>query len=216
LKDPIKKDPIKKDSIKSFISNGRQRAAKGEERFEGSREWYWPDSAKSAERKLQYTELQTLAEKSKQSPPNTDYKTFLLEAYKKHSAELASIEDRLNRFLLVILGVFGAGAVAIPKVPVTPWSARILYGVVFLFTAFGLHYNSEIRGVRARVRYLLVRCEIDMGFYTSKERLYTDDELSYPTKGGYLKFTYAAIIVAAAIGLILLIHARVGLSPAAG
>jgi hypothetical protein len=55
-----------------------------------------------------------------------------------------------------------------------------------------------------------------MGFYTSKERLYTDDELSYPTKGGYLKFTYAAIIVAAAIGLILLFHARVGLSPAAG
>jgi hypothetical protein len=169
-----------------------------------------------AKRHAKYAELIKLGEMTPSPPGNNCYKDFLVEAYKKHSTELASIEDRLNRFLLVILGVFGAGAVAIPKVPVTPWSARILYGVVFLFTAFGLHYNSEIRGVRARVRYLLVRCEIDMGFYTSKERLYTDDELSYPTKGGYLKFTYAAIIVAAAIGLILLIHARVGLSPAAG
>jgi hypothetical protein len=90
--------------------------------------------------------------------------------------------------------------------------------VVVVFLAFGLHYNSEIRGVRAEVRYLLVRCEIDMGFYTPHERskdtpqankqLYTNDELSYPTKGGFLEITYAAVISAAAIGLILLIYAH--------
>src|SRR5271157_3885810 len=49
------------------------------------------------------------------SPFSTDYKDFLLEAYKKHSTELASIEDRLNKLLLIILGVFGAGATAISR-----------------------------------------------------------------------------------------------------
>jgi hypothetical protein len=84
----------------------------------------------------------------------------------------------------------------------------VLASVVAVLTAFGLHYNSEIRGGRAEVRYLLVRCEIAMGFYTTKEQLYTDDELSYPTKGGFLEVTYAVVIVAAAIGLITLIIRR--------
>jgi hypothetical protein len=171
-----------------------------------------------AKRHTKYAELIKLGELTPSPPSNNDYKDFLVEAYKKHSAELASIEDRLNRFLLVILGVFGAGAAAIPKVTLTHWPAWVLVFVVVVFAAFGLHYNSEIRGVRAEVRYLLVRCEIDMGFYTPKQRgkdtpqankqLYTNDELSYPTKGGFLEGTYAAVISAAAIGLILLIYAH--------
>jgi hypothetical protein len=123
-----------------------------------------------AKRHTKYAELIKLGELTPSPPSNNDYKDFLVEAYKKHSAELASIEDRLNRFLLVILGVFGAGAAAIPKVTLTHWPAWVLVFVVVVFAAFGLHYNSEIRGVRAEVRYLLVRCEIDMGFYTPKQR----------------------------------------------
>jgi len=171
-----------------------------------------------AKRHAKYAELIKLGEMTPSPPGNNCYKDFLVEAYKKHSTELASIEDRLNRFLLVILGVFGAGAAAIPKVTLTHGPAWVLMIVVVVFLAFGLHYNSEIRGVRAEVRYLLVRCEIDMGFYTPHERskdtpqankqLYTNDELSYPTKGGFLEITYAAVISAAAIGLILLIYAH--------
>jgi hypothetical protein len=135
-------------------------------------------------------------------------KEFLIEAYKKHSVELASIEDRLNKFLLVILGVFGAAVVAVPKMPLTDGLAWALASVVVALTICGLHYNSEIRDGRAEVRYLLVRCEIAMGFYTQNGELYTDEQLSYPNKGGFLEFTFAAVILAAAIGLMTLIFAQ--------
>jgi hypothetical protein len=162
---------------------------------------------KRALRRAKYAELIKMGEMIP-STPSDSRKEFLVEAYKKHSAELASIEDRLNKFLLVILGVFGAGAVAVPKVPLTHWLAWVLASVAAVLAACGLHYNSEIRGGRAEVRYLLVRCEIAMGFYIPKEQLYTNDELSYPTRGGFLELTYAVVIVAAAIGLIALIYTQ--------
>ena len=154
------------------------------------------------------------------SPFSTDYKDFLLEAYKKHSTELASIEDRLNKLLLIILGVFGAGATAISKATLEPWTACMLVFLVIVFAGFGLHYVLEIHQVRAEVRYLLVRCEIEMGFYISNDRskeihrankqLYTDDEFLYPTKGEFLTGTYAAVILLAALGLTVLILQAAG------
>src|SRR5271157_3937364 len=125
-----------------------------------------PASSKSAERQSKYLDLKKLGELPPPSRLDPDYKGFLVEAYKKHSTELASIEDRLNKLLLIILGVFGAGATAISKVTLTPWPACILVVVVVVFAGFGLHYNFEIRNLRTEVRYLLVRCEIEMGFYS--------------------------------------------------
>ncbi len=84
--------------------------------------------------------------------------------------------------------------------------------MVLALAAFGLHSSYEMRGVRAGVRYLLVRCEIDMGFYNPKNRnkdlpeaLYTDNELEYPTKGRFLNGTYTTTIIVTALGLIVLI-----------
>src|SRR5271157_2015281 len=154
------------------------------------------------------------------SPFSTDYKDFLLEAYKKHSTELASIEDRLNKLLLIILGVFGAGATAISKAKLATGPAGALIFLVVVFAYFGVHYVFEIHQVKAAVRYLLVRCEIDMGFYFPNDRtkdipryikqLYTDEELEYPTKGEFLRNTYAAVIILAALGLVLLIFQAAG------
>src|SRR5271157_3195087 len=152
------------------------------------------------------------------SPFSTDYKDFLLEAYKKHSTELASIEDRLNKLLLIILGVFGAGATAISKATLEPWTACMLVFLVIVFAGFGLHYVLEIHQVRAEVRYLLVRCEIEMGFYClprcgsknipADKQLYSEEELRFPTKGRFLRNTYAAVIILAASGLISLISVQ--------
>jgi len=137
--------------------------------------------------------------------PDESRKEFLIEAYKKHSAELAAIEDRLNKFLLVILGVFGAGAVAVPNMRLTHFTAGVLGLVMLSLTGLGLKYTAEIHGSRKEVRYLLVRCEIAMGFYTPRAPLYTCAELEYPTKGGFLSGVHMAIIAVAAIGLIVLI-----------
>jgi len=169
-----------------------------------------------AERQSKYDELSRLWE-FPPSLPSTGYNGFLVEAYKKHSTELASIEDRLNKLLLVILGVFGAGATAISKVNLMPVPAWILVVVVLVFAGFGLHYNHEIRDLRTEVRYLLVRCEIEMGFYSlpkdsskylilANKQLYSKEELDFPKKGNYLRVTYTVAIIAAAAGLILLIY----------
>jgi hypothetical protein len=170
------------------------------------------------ERLSNYKELTTFWLIPSPPPLSPDYKNFLVEAYKKHSTELASIEDRLNKFLLVVIGIFGAGTTAIinTKGLLTPGPARILVFAVLVLASIGWHYNSEIRSLRSQVRYLLVRCEIDMGFYSPRDRskdliaankpLYTELELLFPTKGKYLRLTYGAAILAAAFGLILFIY----------
>ena len=179
-----------------------------------------PASSKSAERQSKYLDLKKLGELPPPSRLDPDYKGFLVEAYKKHSTELASIEDRLNKLLLIILGVFGAGATAISKAKLATGPAGALIFLVVVFAYFGVHYVFEIHQVKAAVRYLLVRCEIDMGFYFPNDRtkdipryikqLYTDEELEYPTKGEFLRNTYAAVIILAALGLVLLIFQAAG------
>jgi hypothetical protein len=171
---------------------------------------------KAARRQSKYTQLTRISGEMTPSPPaDTNDHEFLLEAYKKHSTELASIEDRLNKLLLIILGVFGVGATEIPKAHLGYVGSVAVVVIVLVFAFFGWHYSSELRGVRAEVRYLLVRCEIAMGFYIRKNPtqsdsqllLYTHDELEYPRKGGFLSSTSAAAIFVAAFGLIILIFA---------
>jgi len=170
-----------------------------------------------AERQRKYGELSELW-KSPPSLPDEGYKEFLVEAYRKHSTELASIEDRLNKLVLIILGVFGAGATAISKAQLARGPAGVIIFLVAVFAYFGVHYVFEIHQVRAAVRYLLVRCEIEMGFYSlprcgsknipADKQLYSEEELRFPTKGRFLRNTYAAVIILAASGLISLISVQ--------
>jgi len=171
---------------------------------------------KAAHRQSKYTKLTRISGEMTPSPPaDTNNHDFLLEAYRKHSTELASIEDRLNKLLLIILGVFGVGATEIPKAHLGYVGSVAVVLIVLVFAFFGWHYSSELRGVRAEVRHLLVRCEIAMGFYIPKDPrqsdsqlpLYTEDELEYPRKGGFLTTTSTAAIFMAAFGLIILIFA---------
>lgn len=180
-----------------------------QEQREDQRDW-------KSERLSNYKQLTTFWLKPSLSEFSPEYKDFLVEAYKKHSTELVSIEDRLNKLLLVVLAIFGAGATAITKATLTPKPAWILVFAVLGFAGVAWHYNSEMRNLRAQVRYLLVRCEVDMGFYSPRGRskdpiaankpLYTELELLFPTKGKYIRLTYGATIVAAAVGLILFIY----------
>lgn len=140
-----------------------------------------------------------------------ELKGYIIEAYRKHTAELSSIEDRLNKLLLVMLGLFAAAVSAVQKTEgLTGRSAAVLILVVVAFTLIGLHYNFEMQALRGSVRHLLIRCEIAMRFYDTGrflkgQALYTEIERAYANKGRYLATIYAACIYAAASGLILVI-----------
>ena len=145
--------------------------------------------------------------------PSKDRPAALLEAFKKHSIELSSIEDRVNKVLLVILAIFGAGATAITKdgfhlerVP-----AFLLMVVVLVITYLGWRYVSEMHRLRTDVRDLLVRCEMALDFFTDDvylkgKWLYTKAELDYHRKGNYLRVTTMGILLVACVGLVTLIY----------
>jgi hypothetical protein len=137
---------------------------------------------------------------------------FLLEAYKKHAAELSSLEDRLNKIVLLILGLFGAGVTAVSTInlkgewPIALCFALIVVGVGLL----GHHAVGEAADLRKAVRDLLVRCELAMDFYTPDKfvrgkALYDDAEREYPKKGGSLTLPSDLVIAVAAALLIALI-----------
>ncbi len=133
----------------------------------------------------------------------------LYEAYKKHGAELSAIEDRQNRLVLILLGLFGAAAPLVTKVHFS-WQAKLYLDFLVVAVAlFGVHQCTEFRKLRADVRKLLVRCELAMEFYQpgaflKDETLYTKEELLYATKGQWLS-SVAIVIGIAAAGLICLI-----------
>jgi hypothetical protein len=129
------------------------------------------------------------------------------EAYKKHSAELASLEDRHNKTLVLILGLFGAGVTALSTVTFKgnlP-AAVCFFIIVVGFGWVGVHATGEAHDLRKAVRDLLVRCELAMQFYTPDvfvkgKPLYDDAEREYSDKGGSLPIlSYFVIVVSAAL-----------------
>jgi hypothetical protein len=141
-----------------------------------------------------------------------DRHSALYEAYKKHSAELRAIEDGENKSLLLILTIFGAGATAVSKVDLTkhPATAAYLIALVIIITVAGFHVVHENKDLRTAVRELLVRCEQAMGFYTPNaflkgHTLYQLAERHYACKGRGLQYLSWFVILAAGVGLILLI-----------
>jgi hypothetical protein len=148
----------------------------------------------------------------KASSTDPDPNGFLIEGYKKHATELASIEDRMNKFLLVVLAVFGAGATTVRAISLSIWPAIFLAVMVVALALAGRHYSHELQDLRGSTRHLLVRCEIAMGFYTqneflSDEPLYTLDELDYPNGGQFLGSTPVIFIFVAGIVLLAMIYA---------
>jgi hypothetical protein len=144
--------------------------------------------------------------------PDADRYSSLHEAYKKHSTELASLEDRLNKSLLLILGLFGAGVTAVSTVSLAgePLAAVCFTVIVSGVALLGLHVTNEADDLRKAVRDLLVRCELAMLFYTPSvfvkdKPLYDDAERDYPNKGGTLTYpSYFVIILTAALLIFLI------------
>ena len=129
------------------------------------------------------------------------------EAYKKHSAELASLEDRHNKTLVLILGLFGAGVTALSTVNFQENlpAAVCFFIIVTGFGWLGIHATGEAHDLRKAVRDLLVRCELAMQFYTPdvfvrREPLYDDAERQYSGKGRSLPIlSYSVIFISAAV-----------------
>jgi hypothetical protein len=148
--------------------------------------------------------VQRRAASSQSDPP-----TALLEAYKKHAEELRRIDDRQNTMIALLLGILSAAATLLIKEPPSSFGCPLkLYIslIAILIAITGHHATKELHDLRIAVRDLLVRCETALRFYEigaflDGKQLYTDYELGYPTKGGWLKqyywivhFSYAVFI----------------------
>src|SRR5207244_1829680 len=82
--------------------------------------------------------------------------------------------------------------------------------IVAVTVAFvGWHANRELGALRREVRRLLVKCELLLGFFKSTDllrgaALYGDDEMKFPTKGGWRQQSFI-IALAAAIGFLVVL-----------
>jgi hypothetical protein len=134
----------------------------------------------------------------KMTPISTaDSAPILQEAYKKHSTELASIEDRQHKLSLLMLGVFSAGAtlVASGHVDLSCGLKWALTGFSLAIVGPSFYYNYELHCLRGATRELLVRCEIALGFhqkdrFLKDEKLYAESDIGYGKKGRWLRDSY--------------------------
>jgi len=133
----------------------------------------------------------------KMTPHAEAVPTILLEAYKKHAAELVSIEDRQYKLSLLMLGIFSAGATLIASGHVEMSRPLRVALTVFSLAIVGpsFHYNAELHRLRGVTRELLVRCEIALGIHENdrflkNERLYHESEIEYGKKGRWLHNSY--------------------------
>jgi hypothetical protein len=138
--------------------------------------------------------------------------TSVAEAYKKHAAELASIEDRQYKLTLLMLGIFSAGLTFVASGHVALTCSLRWWLIVFAFAIVipSLHYNWELHNLRGLTRELLVRCEIALGFHEQNlflkdHKLYAEGDLDYGTKGGWLRFSYYSTVGAACLAFVLIV-----------
>ncbi len=146
---------------------------------------------------------------------HTELLSSVHEAYRKHSAELASLEDRQNKTLALILGIFGAGVTALSTANFkdNKWAGVCFSLIVAGLAYVGHHATGETHDLRKAVRDLLVRCEVAMQFYTPdvfvKGRpLYDGAEREYAGKGGSLRILSYFVIYIGSLLLIVLIWAN--------
>ncbi|MGB6691087.1 MAG: hypothetical protein WBE76_24905 [Terracidiphilus sp.] len=138
------------------------------------------------------------------------------EAYKRHTAELVTIDEQQGKLLLVMLGIFSAGATLLVSgkenpmfraMPMVQWGLTIITGsLLFVW----IWFTWERYGYRQAVRHLLVRCELALGFYTKGaylqgDALYKSRELEFFTKGSFMPWVHVIIVVLAAVGFLLVL-----------
>jgi hypothetical protein len=105
-----------------------------------------------------------------------------------------TIDEQQGKLLLVMLGIFSAGATLLasgkgastyqPTWAVQGGLTLITLGLLWLWIWFTL----ERHNYRQAVRDLLVRCELALGFYAKDvylqgDKLYTAEELGFPRAG---------------------------------
>jgi hypothetical protein len=145
----------------------------------------------------------------------SDRLNSLHEAYRKHSTELASIEDRENKFLVLTSAGYVAGATAISTIDLQGHYCIVCFFVVIVFLTVGLgvHVIHENGDLRKAVRDMLVRCELAMGFYRpdvflESIPLYGNAERCYSSKGkglfGRSSFGYAIVFVGGVLLIVLM------------
>jgi len=138
----------------------------------------------------------------------------LREAYKRHSSELVTIDEQQTKLLLVMLGIFSAGATFLASctkkdsgcelTPVVRWGlTTIVVALLWLWAWFTLERHEY----RQAVRDLLVRCELALGFYTKDAflegtALYIPEERRFPSKGRFTCWTHFGTVVLAGLGFL--------------
>jgi hypothetical protein len=137
---------------------------------------------------------------------------ILQEAYKKHAAELASIEDRQHKLTLLMLGIFSAGAslIASGHVDMSCGLRWALTGFSLAVAIPSFHYNSELHRLRGVTRELLVRCELALGFhekglFLKDEKLYAEGEIAYGKKGRWVRDSYCWTVGAVCVAFIFVV-----------
>ena len=139
----------------------------------------------------------------------------LREAYKRHTSELATIEEQQGKLLLVILGIFSAGATFLASYSKNAgtldegakWGLTVIALALLWLWAW---FTAERHNYRQAVRDLLVRCELALGFYAKDaylegDALYTMEERRFPLKGGFMRWTYSLVVLFAGVGFLVVL-----------
>ncbi len=141
----------------------------------------------------------------------------LREAYKRHSSELVTIDEQQAKLLLVMLGIFSAGATFLASCYKGDSKCQLTWVVQLGLTAITLAllwlwiwFTLERHNYRQAVRDLLVRCELALGFYAKDaylqgDGLYTKEELKFPSKGVFITVTLLFTVVLAGLGFMLVL-----------
>ena len=139
---------------------------------------------------------------------------ILLEAYKKHAAELLAIEEAQQKLTTLILAILGAGGSFVAARPTqiadsTRWGLSI---IVVSTVLIGLVYTWFRSRARETTRALLVRCEEALGFHTAGvylegQTLYGEGLRKYPGRGAWLNLIYL-LVLAVGIGFLFVIWAN--------
>jgi hypothetical protein len=149
---------------------------------------------------------------SEMAPSTIAPPSSLVEAYKKHATELASIEDRQYKLTLLMLGIFSAGLTLIASGHVdltcsVRWSL-IAFSLAIVIPS--CQYIGELHHLRGVTRELLVRCEIALGFHSpdlflKDENLYAAVEMAYGKKGQYLRNSFYLLVLPACLAFVLIV-----------
>ncbi len=131
-------------------------------------------------------------------------------------SELVTIDEQQGKLLLVMLGIFSAGATLLASYKgdstlqlagLVQWGLSAI--TLALLGVWGV-FTGKRHSYRKAVRSLLVRCEMAMGFYEHNtylqgDKLYTDKERGFPSKGTYLLWVQLGTVSLAALGFIVIL-----------